>query len=193
DSTRKIQLLVEIGPNRLNWPVANRISARLNSTTTVRIRGARSELMSSTPILAKIAVSAAKAADSNAQSSQEGSVSGLMRGPSDSKGRHCEERSDEAIHTSVRIDGLLRGVYHRARIRATRWLAMTQQINFYRPAVPAAATPRRLRRSARALRPAKLRRRSGGARYRHNASCALRWGSARRHCRRFSRCDRATP
>src|SRR6266568_4628996 len=53
--------------------------------------------------------------------------------------RHCEERSDEAIHSSfARQDGLLRcarndgagdgllgGACHRARIRATRWLAMT--------------------------------------------------------------------
>src|SRR3982074_1356233 len=41
--------------------------------------------------------------------------------------RHCEERSDEAILLSffARQDGLLRGACHRARIRATRWLAMT--------------------------------------------------------------------
>jgi hypothetical protein len=52
--------------------------------------------------------------------------------------RHCEERlvrrsstseggSDEAIHsfTSGLNYGLLRGACHRARIRATRWLAMT--------------------------------------------------------------------
>jgi len=40
--------------------------------------------------------------------------------------RHCEERSDEAIHSFfARRDGLLRGACHRARIRATRWLAMT--------------------------------------------------------------------
>ncbi len=40
--------------------------------------------------------------------------------------RHCEERSDEAIHSFfARQDGLLRGACHRARIRATRWLAMT--------------------------------------------------------------------
>ncbi len=40
--------------------------------------------------------------------------------------RHCEERSDEAIHASVLPrHGLLRGACHRARIRATRWLAMT--------------------------------------------------------------------
>src|SRR5712672_983662 len=40
--------------------------------------------------------------------------------------RHCEERSDEAIHSFfTRRDGLLRGACHRARIRATRWLAMT--------------------------------------------------------------------
>jgi hypothetical protein len=38
--------------------------------------------------------------------------------------RHCEERSDEAIHSFV-ANGLLRGACHRARIRATRWLAMT--------------------------------------------------------------------
>src|SRR5712672_2647573 len=42
--------------------------------------------------------------------------------------RHCEERSDEAIHaSSTRRDGLLRGARHRARICATRWLAMTAQ------------------------------------------------------------------
>jgi hypothetical protein len=40
--------------------------------------------------------------------------------------RHCEERSDEAIHSFfARRHGLLRGACHRARIRATRWLAMT--------------------------------------------------------------------
>jgi hypothetical protein len=40
--------------------------------------------------------------------------------------RHCEERSDEAIHSFfARRDGLLRGACHRARVRATRWLAMT--------------------------------------------------------------------
>ena len=33
--------------------------------------------------------------------------------------------SDEAIHSFARQDGLLRGACHRARIRATRWLAMT--------------------------------------------------------------------
>src|SRR5882762_3617061 len=42
--------------------------------------------------------------------------------------RHCEERSDEAIHSFfTRPAGLLRGACHRARIRATRWLAMTAQ------------------------------------------------------------------
>src|ERR1700676_226036 len=55
--------------------------------------------MSSTPILAKIAVSAAKTAESKAQTCQEGKVSGLMDGPSSATNRHCEERSDEAIHT----------------------------------------------------------------------------------------------
>src|SRR4030088_1734518 len=40
--------------------------------------------------------------------------------------RHCEGRSDQAIHSFfLRRDGLLRGAWHRARIRATRWLAMT--------------------------------------------------------------------
>jgi hypothetical protein len=42
--------------------------------------------------------------------------------------RHCEEQGDEAIHSFffVRRNGLLRGACHRARIRATRWLAMTK-------------------------------------------------------------------
>src|SRR5260370_149987 len=45
--------------------------------------------------------------------------------------RHCEERSDEAIHSSfARRDGLLRVACHRARIRATRWLAMTVRHTF---------------------------------------------------------------
>jgi hypothetical protein len=43
--------------------------------------------------------------------------------------RHCEERSDEAIHSFFwRGNGLLRGACHRARIRATRWLAMTGDV-----------------------------------------------------------------
>jgi hypothetical protein len=38
--------------------------------------------------------------------------------------RHCER--SEAIHLATqRKNGLLRGACHRARIRATRWLAMT--------------------------------------------------------------------
>src|SRR5258708_4601893 len=52
--------------------------------------------------------------------------------------RHCDERlvrrsstseggSDEAIHLSAsRRHGLLRGACHRARVRATRWFAMTE-------------------------------------------------------------------
>src|SRR5260370_28891610 len=52
------------------------------------------------------------------------------------KSRYCEERSDEAIHSSFAWrDGLLRGACHRARIRATRWLAMTSKRTF-------AASPR---------------------------------------------------
>jgi len=41
--------------------------------------------------------------------------------------RHCEERSEEAIHSSIcgANYGLLRGACHRARVRATRSLAMT--------------------------------------------------------------------
>src|SRR5260370_37951581 len=47
--------------------------------------------------------------------------------------RHCEERSDEAIHSFFpRPHELLRGVYHRARIRPTRWLAMTAVETFFR-------------------------------------------------------------
>src|ERR1700704_6089354 len=46
-----------------------------------------------------------------------------------SRRRHCER--SEAIHSSfARRDGLLRGACHRARIRATRWLAMTAKHTF---------------------------------------------------------------
>src|SRR5438105_14762884 len=38
--------------------------------------------------------------------------------------RHCER--SEAIHCEGSKNGLLRGAWHRARIRATRWLAMTE-------------------------------------------------------------------
>ena len=34
-------------------------------------------------------------------------------------------RNHEAIHSFLLRDGLLRGACHRARVRATRWLAMT--------------------------------------------------------------------
>jgi len=41
---------------------------------------------------------------------------------------HCER--SEAIHSSLaRRDGLPRGACHRARIRATRWLAMTADMH----------------------------------------------------------------
>ncbi len=63
--------------------------------------------------------------------------------------RHCEfvrrsstseGGSDEAIHSFfAQRDGLLRGACHRARIRATRWLAMT---------VSRCATPHRCHRPA---------------------------------------------
>jgi hypothetical protein len=47
------------------------------------------------------------------------------RGRAVMSGRHCER--SEAIHSSSFCCGygLLRGACHRARIRATRWLAMT--------------------------------------------------------------------
>jgi hypothetical protein len=38
--------------------------------------------------------------------------------------RHCEQRELRSNPVWL-ASGLLRGVYHRARIRATRWLAMT--------------------------------------------------------------------
>ena len=39
----------------------------------------------------------------------------------------ARSESDEAIHSFfARRNGLLRGACHRARIRATRWLAMTE-------------------------------------------------------------------
>src|SRR5882724_4832665 len=83
-----------MGPDWLNWPVANKISDRLISTTTVRIKVARSELMSSTPILAKIAVSAANPAESRAQTNQDGYVSGLMRPRSIPVVRQHRQRGD---------------------------------------------------------------------------------------------------
>jgi hypothetical protein len=37
----------------------------------------------------------------------------------------ARSESDEAIQYSLFLTGLLRGACHQARIRATRWLAMT--------------------------------------------------------------------
>jgi hypothetical protein len=64
-------------------------------------------------------------------------MTGFFEAGGSNSGRHCEERlvrrsstteggSDEAIHLSALPHyGLLRGACHRARIRATRWLAMS--------------------------------------------------------------------
>jgi hypothetical protein len=61
------------------------------------------------------------------QASREG-VSGV-RAPS-----LRAERSDEAIHSRFLLGyGLLRRACHRARIRATRWLAMTRREAYDRP------------------------------------------------------------
>src|SRR5271170_4051097 len=60
-----------IEPGGCHWPVAATIPASTTTTTIVRIKVARSELMFSTPIFAKIAVSAAKTADNTAQNCQE--------------------------------------------------------------------------------------------------------------------------
>jgi hypothetical protein len=46
--------------------------------------------------------------------------SGFVRRSSTSEGG-----SDEPTHSFVARDGLLRGACHRARVRATRWLAIT--------------------------------------------------------------------
>jgi hypothetical protein len=58
--------------------------------------------------------------------------------------RHCEEQSDEATHSFLLwCYGLLRGACHRARIRATRWLAMTAPYNASSTALAISAVPLR--------------------------------------------------
>src|SRR6185437_6412704 len=42
---------------------------------------------------------------------------------------HCEEQSDESIQCFTCCPGLLRGACHRAGVRPTRWLAMTNLSN----------------------------------------------------------------
>src|SRR5258707_3623974 len=71
---RKVQVRGEIGPSVANWPVASSKTRKLKRTTTVRMNVARSEPMFSTPILAKIAVRAAKTADISAHSCQDSIV-----------------------------------------------------------------------------------------------------------------------
>jgi len=52
---------------------------------------------------------------------------GLFFSPEANPNVIARSSCDEAIHTSLWTDGLLRGACHRARIRATRWLAMTAE------------------------------------------------------------------
>ena len=61
-------------PGRLPWPVPSRMTPVTTGMTTVRTKVARSEGMFPTPALAKMAVSAAKAAESSARSCQERSA-----------------------------------------------------------------------------------------------------------------------
>src|ERR1700679_3474207 len=68
---RKVQVRGEIGPDVANGPVASSKTRKLKRTTTVRMNVARSEPMFSTPIFAKIAVSAANTADSTAHTCQD--------------------------------------------------------------------------------------------------------------------------
>jgi hypothetical protein len=63
--------------------------------------------------------------------------------------RHCEERRDEATPFFARRDGLLRGACHRARIRATRWLAMTLRERSASSLTPSPGRAKRQIRSAR--------------------------------------------
>src|SRR5436309_7951547 len=48
----------------------------------------------------------------------------------------AKERSDDAIQLPSLIYGLLRGACHRARVRATRWLAMTEKPILTTPDAP---------------------------------------------------------
>src|SRR3954465_11274067 len=60
-----------MSPRGCHWPVPRRMAPSASRITMVRMRVARSELTFSTPILAKMAVRAANAAESSAQSCQE--------------------------------------------------------------------------------------------------------------------------
>jgi len=42
--------------------------------------------------------------------------------------RHCAERKRRSNPVCLRSSGLLRGACHRVRIRATRWPAMTPEV-----------------------------------------------------------------
>ena len=54
-----------------HWPVTLTMPTSVTKITTIRMSVARSALIAETPTLPKIAVSAAKAADSKAYESQE--------------------------------------------------------------------------------------------------------------------------
>ncbi|SUQ45954.1 hypothetical protein CNEONATNEC32_01126 [Clostridium neonatale] len=67
DNIRNIQLFIPIFEISFCVPLKNTRPHAITRTTTVRIAVARSELIPSIPIFAKIDVSAAKSADSNAK------------------------------------------------------------------------------------------------------------------------------
>jgi hypothetical protein len=69
----------EILSDAWNCPVTAKKKSKVTMTTTVRMKLARSELTFSTPILAKIAVSAANTADGTAPVCQY--VDALSRSP----------------------------------------------------------------------------------------------------------------
>jgi hypothetical protein len=53
----------------------------------------------------------------------------------------------QSMLAAVRLDGLLRGACHRARIRATRWPAMTAVYDVAAPAKISAETGRKFAKS----------------------------------------------
>src|SRR5882724_2365499 len=67
----------------------------------------------------------------------------LRGAPCDDLSAEAQRAKAEAIHSfSTRRNGLLRGACHRARIRATRWLAMTEKTTSASPDDTSAPAPR---------------------------------------------------
>src|SRR5882724_3031722 len=110
------------------------MSEKLHKTITVRMKVARSGLMSSTPTFAKIAVSAANTADSTAQTCHDDSASAFMKGSLG--GRRISRHSGARVKQANYDVQLHIGESRDSGYGPSDHSGMTRGVNFDHPAAP---------------------------------------------------------